>query len=57
MERDENLQAVHYWTNVLKYQATNEEAYEEIINLYCGMNLPYEQNRWELRKQAILEKH
>ncbi|MFD3261096.1 alpha/beta fold hydrolase [Paenibacillus lentus] len=57
MERNENLQAVHYWTNVLKYQATNGEAYEEIINLYCAMNLPDEQKRWEERKQAVLEEH
>lgn len=55
IERKENLQAVHYWTNILKYQANNEEAYEELISLYRAMNLPSEQKRWEQRKQAVLE--
>lgn len=57
MERSENLQAIHYWTNILKYQVDHEEAYEEIIHLYSTMNLPDEQKRWEQRKQAILRKH
>lgn len=49
-ELKENLQAVHYWSNILKYQPHNDEAYDQIIHLYRTMNLPEEQKRWEQRK-------
>lgn len=55
MERKDHLQAIHYWSHIVKYQAHHEEAYDQIINLYRAMNLPDEQRRWEQRKTANVD--